>query len=71
MRFERPSGWMVVAVLAVLGWASPPALAAPTAVVFDVGHSDCTAPGAHTFDFYVNESRLEAIPLEGSPLDPR
>jgi hypothetical protein len=36
--------------------------AAVTSVTFDVGHSDCTAPGAHTLDLYLNDVRVASVP---------
>ena len=51
---------ILVGVIGIV--AAPRAHATPTAVTFEVGHSDCTAPGAHTVDLYLNESLVASVP---------
>ena len=56
---------MVLAALLAIAAARSRATAATTAVTFDIGHSDCTAPGAHTFDLYLNEVLVASVPSTG------
>jgi len=62
MRFGRRGTSIVGAVLVMLAAVSGRATAAPTAVEFDIGHSDCSGPGAHTFDLYLNEVLVASVP---------
>jgi hypothetical protein len=66
MRFAGRGVSIVLGLLAVLAVAGTRADAAVTAVTFDIGHSDCTGPGAHTFDLYLNEVLVASVPSNGA-----
>jgi hypothetical protein len=65
MRFAGRGTSIVLGLLAMLAVAGARADAAVTAVTFDIGHSDCTGPGAHTFDLYLNEVLVAVVPSDG------
>jgi hypothetical protein len=60
MRFARRGSSVVLA--AVLALAVGRAQAAPTALVFDIGHSDCTGPGTHVINLFVNDVQVATVP---------
>jgi hypothetical protein len=64
MRFGRRGVSIVAVAVAMVALAGERAVAAPTALQFDIGHSDCSAsgPGTFTLALYVNDVQVASVP---------
>jgi len=62
MRFARRGVSVIAAVMLAVALMSGRASAAVTSVTFDIGHSDCTAPGAHTLNLFLNDVQVASVP---------
>jgi hypothetical protein len=54
----------LAAIVATLGGSAR--AATPTALVFDIGHADCLAPGGHSFKLFVNDTLVATVPSNGA-----
>ncbi len=66
MRFGARKASLVFVGLLTLATLGVRAEAAVTSVTFDIGHSECGAPGTHTFDLFLNEVLVATLPSEGA-----
>jgi len=62
MRFGRRVVSVIGAAILAVALTSGRASAAVTSVTFDIGHSDCTAPGAHTLNLFLNGVQVASVP---------